>query len=320
MLGMAEASGRPLSISVTQADPRPARGATCSTAITDANERGLRGHRPGRRARRSGSSSGCRRRSARSALRRPRPRLIGLRSPSARPLRDADIRATILAERRARADGPACSWTPRVPRSATRPTTSRARARASRPRPRRRGVAPEALAYDLLLADGGTGCFYVPLLNYADGDLEPSREMLTHPHAVLGLGRRRRARRAHLRRQLPHARCSPTGCATGPGRAAPARPRRRHADRAHRGGRRSADRGVLAPGMQRRPQRDRLRRSHPATRRRSPSTCPAGGKRLLQRADGYLHTFVAGEETYASASPPARCPAASSAAARPRPA
>ena len=27
---------------------------------------------------------------------------------------------------------------------------------------------------------------------------------------------------------------------------------------------------------------------------------PAGGKRLLQRADGYLHTFVAGVETYAN--------------------
>ena len=27
---------------------------------------------------------------------------------------------------------------------------------------------------------------------------------------------------------------------------------------------------------------------------------PAGGKRLLQRADGYLHTFVSGEEVYAS--------------------
>ncbi len=26
---------------------------------------------------------------------------------------------------------------------------------------------------------------------------------------------------------------------------------------------------------------------------------PAGGKRLLQRVDGYLHTFVAGTETYA---------------------
>jgi N-acyl-D-aspartate/D-glutamate deacylase len=26
---------------------------------------------------------------------------------------------------------------------------------------------------------------------------------------------------------------------------------------------------------------------------------PAGGRRLLQRADGYLHTFVSGVETYA---------------------
>jgi len=26
---------------------------------------------------------------------------------------------------------------------------------------------------------------------------------------------------------------------------------------------------------------------------------PAGGKRLLQRADGYLHTFVSGTEVYA---------------------
>ena len=35
---------------------------------------------------------------------------------------------------------------------------------------------------------------------------------------------------------------------------------------------------------------------------------PAGGRRLLQRADGYRHTFVAGVETYATARPPARCP------------
>jgi N-acyl-D-aspartate/D-glutamate deacylase len=27
---------------------------------------------------------------------------------------------------------------------------------------------------------------------------------------------------------------------------------------------------------------------------------PAGGKRLLQRAEGYLHTFVSGAEVYAS--------------------
>ena len=36
-----------------------------------------------------------------------------------------------------------------------------------------------------------------------------------------------------------------------------------------------------------------------STRRRSRFDLPAGGKRLLQRADGYRHTFVAGVEIYA---------------------
>jgi N-acyl-D-aspartate/D-glutamate deacylase len=30
---------------------------------------------------------------------------------------------------------------------------------------------------------------------------------------------------------------------------------------------------------------------------------PAGGRRYVQRADGYLHTIVAGEETYAGGEP-----------------
>ena len=30
---------------------------------------------------------------------------------------------------------------------------------------------------------------------------------------------------------------------------------------------------------------------------------PAGGRRVLQRADGYLHTVVGGEETYTSGEP-----------------
>jgi N-acyl-D-aspartate/D-glutamate deacylase len=41
---------------------------------------------------------------------------------------------------------------------------------------------------------------------------------------------------------------------------------------------------------------------HDAVRPRRPYLAfdlPAGGRRLLQRADGYLHTFVAGVETYA---------------------
>jgi N-acyl-D-aspartate/D-glutamate deacylase len=35
---------------------------------------------------------------------------------------------------------------------------------------------------------------------------------------------------------------------------------------------------------------------------------PAGGKRLLQGADGYRHTFVAGEEVYADGEPTGALP------------
>jgi N-acyl-D-aspartate/D-glutamate deacylase len=39
---------------------------------------------------------------------------------------------------------------------------------------------------------------------------------------------------------------------------------------------------------------DNLRLHHPEMH----FDLPAGGKRLLQRANGYLHTFVSGVETY----------------------
>jgi N-acyl-D-aspartate/D-glutamate deacylase len=57
------------------------------------------------------------------------------------------------------------------------------------------------------------------------------------------------------------------------------------------------DRGVLAPG--RRADVNVIDLDgltlHPPT---ISFDLPAGGKRLLQRADGYLHTIVAGQETY----------------------
>ncbi len=59
-----------------------------------------------------------------------------------------------------------------------------------------------------------------------------------------------------------------------------------------------ADRGVLAPGL-----RADLNvidfdglHLHPP---QMVHDLPAGGKRLVQRVDGYRHTFVAGVETYA---------------------
>src|SRR5262245_20226258 len=38
-----------------------------------------------------------------------------------------------------------------------------------------------------MLESGGDGVVYMPILNYASGSLEPTREMLLHPRAALGL-------------------------------------------------------------------------------------------------------------------------------------
>lgn len=55
------------------------------------------------------------------------------------------------------------------------------------PQARRQGRQPEELAYDALLSDEGRGMLYVPFLNYADGNLDATREMLTDPQSVPGL-------------------------------------------------------------------------------------------------------------------------------------
>ncbi len=49
------------------------------------------------------------------------------------------------------------------------------------------GRSPLSVAYDAMLEDEGRGLLYVPILNYSDGDLEPAREMLLHPRAAAGL-------------------------------------------------------------------------------------------------------------------------------------
>jgi N-acyl-D-amino-acid deacylase len=40
------------------------------------------------------------------------------------------------------------------------------------------GKAPDEIAYDLLMADGGNGFIYLPILNYADGNLDFVRDLL----------------------------------------------------------------------------------------------------------------------------------------------
>ena len=49
------------------------------------------------------------------------------------------------------------------------------------------GRSPLEVAYDAMLAGGGHGLLYLPILNYSQGSLEPVREMLMHPRAAVGL-------------------------------------------------------------------------------------------------------------------------------------
>jgi N-acyl-D-aspartate/D-glutamate deacylase len=55
------------------------------------------------------------------------------------------------------------------------------------PQARKLGKKPEELAYDAMLSDEGRGMLYVPFLNYVDGNLDSTREMLLDPRSVPGL-------------------------------------------------------------------------------------------------------------------------------------
>ena len=55
-------------------------------------------------------------------------------------------------------------------------------------RAQRLGVSPTELAYDLLLENDGRNALYVTLCNYEYGSLDSSLAMMRHPGAVLGLG------------------------------------------------------------------------------------------------------------------------------------
>src|SRR5262249_25856498 len=55
------------------------------------------------------------------------------------------------------------------------------------PQARKLGRRPEELAYDAMLSDDGRGMLYVPFLNYVEGNLDSTREMLTDPRSVPGL-------------------------------------------------------------------------------------------------------------------------------------
>jgi N-acyl-D-aspartate/D-glutamate deacylase len=154
-------------------------------------------------------------------------------------------------------------------------------------------VAPEALVYDLMLENDGRNNLYVTLCNYERGSLESSLEMMLHPGAVLGLGDagahcgticdgsyptfmltywvRDRQRGAKLPLEsvvkwLSHDTATAVGL---------------------------RDRGVIGPGYKADINVFDLARLH----LHAPEVAhdlPSGGRRLVQRAEGYAATIVSG--------------------------
>jgi N-acyl-D-aspartate/D-glutamate deacylase len=181
----------------------------------------------------------------------------------------------------------------------------------------REGRPAADLAYDVITGEDGRAMLYVVSANYVSGNLDAVREMLAHPYAVPGLsdggahvgtisdGSFPTTLLAHWARDrddrfgveyIVQRQARDTARAVGLG-----------------------DRGVLAPGFRADVNvidLERLRLRRPEMR----FDLPGGGRRLLQRAEGYLHTLVRGEETYADGEPTGALPGRLVRGARPAPA
>jgi N-acyl-D-aspartate/D-glutamate deacylase len=210
-------------------------------------------------------------------------------------LRQPEIRAAILSETAGETDDP-LFFRPNYDKMyllGDPPDYEQPPEKALGAQARREGRRPEELAYDAMLTDDGRGMLYVPFLNYADGNLDATREMLCDPRAVPGLSdggahcgiicdasfptyllthwTRDRTRGEKL--SIPFvvaAQSRKTALSVG-----------------------LADRGLIAPGYKADINvidYDRLHLHPPKVHH----DLPVGGRRLLQQVDGYDATIVSG--------------------------
>jgi N-acyl-D-amino-acid deacylase len=160
-----------------------------------------------------------------------------------------------------------------------------------------RGMSPRELIYDLILESDGLVTFMLPAINYPESNLEPVREMMEHPHTLIGLGDGgahygmisdgsypttllalwTRDRKRGPKISLPRA----VQMLTRPNAEAVG----------------LTDRGLVKTGYKadlNLIDYDRLALHRP----RAVWDLPAGGRRLIQKADGYAMTMVSGDVTY----------------------
>ena len=166
----------------------------------------------------------------------------------------------------------------------------------------REGRKPQEVVLDWLLERDGQALLFAPLASYVDRDHEAIREMMTHPRTVLGLSDggahcglicdasmptyllthwvRDRSRGERLPLELAvHLQTGRTAAVYG-----------------------LTDRGTIEPGQR----ADLNLVDLDGLRLHAPEMVfdlPAGGRRLVQRVDGYVATFVAGEATMEAGEP-----------------
>jgi N-acyl-D-aspartate/D-glutamate deacylase len=172
---------------------------------------------------------------------------------------------------------------------------------------KREGRSPEEVAYDLLIQGDGRNMLYLPVTNYAAGNLDVVGEMLAAPNTLVGLGdggahvgimcdaTATSYTLTHWTRDRGRGSLFPVAWAI----------KRLTADNAHEMG--LHDRGVLKPGLK----ADINVLDYDNMRLRRPEVVydlPAGGKRLIQRTEGFDATIVSGAVVYRHGEPTGALP------------
>jgi N-acyl-D-aspartate/D-glutamate deacylase len=153
------------------------------------------------------------------------------------------------------------------------------------------------VAYDLLLEREGNQLLYMPLMNYVSGNLDDVREMLLSPYAIMGLSDGGAHCGAICDASFPTTTLAHWGRRRTRGEKLPIELLVHHLTQrtaSHVGW---LDRGVVAPGYLadlNLIDMDRIDTHPPAIIH----DLPAGGRRLMQTADGYRATIKRGVVTF----------------------
>ena len=150
------------------------------------------------------------------------------------------------------------------------------------------------LFYDLMLEDGGKRMFFAPTLNYSEFNYEVVRKMLTHPRAALGLDDAGAHCGVICDASMPTFMLTHWARDRSRGEGLPLEfvVKKMTSDTARLYG--LHDRGALRPGMK----GDVNIIDLENLQLRAPELAhdlPADGRRLIQKADGFVATIVSGE-------------------------